>query len=248
MRRSKYEKTFYEEIQKKLFYLIPEKWDSVYLYAAVIDSPYQRPTGEMYFYYFPKGILKRKPVNAYEIPAIFNIDEDKYSELINGLFISIKKLRNLFVLDERKVWSNVTISIENFQFKVEYDYEDLNSSKYDSYERHVIWRYKYLHPELDLYSKRERSIIERYIKDVQINGTPRKDIYIEGIYDEPVHNIIEYERTMSVDEAIARNHLADKEEKKKAKKEKVKKKQKQVVEEEVNYTNNQILFGNRKKD
>ena len=32
--------------------------------------------GEMYFYYFPKGIIKKKPVNCYEIPSLFDIDED----------------------------------------------------------------------------------------------------------------------------------------------------------------------------
>lgn len=32
------EKILYSEIQKKLFYIIPEKWESIYLYASVIDS------------------------------------------------------------------------------------------------------------------------------------------------------------------------------------------------------------------
>lgn len=31
------EKLLYSEIQKKLFYIIPEKWESIYLYASVID-------------------------------------------------------------------------------------------------------------------------------------------------------------------------------------------------------------------
>ena len=57
------EKVLYSEIQKKLFYIIPEKWESIFLYASIIDVPRKRPTGEMYFYYFPKGIIKTKPVN-----------------------------------------------------------------------------------------------------------------------------------------------------------------------------------------
>lgn len=57
------EKEIYLQIQKKLFYIIPEKWESIYLYASVIEEPQKRPTGEMYFYYFPKGIIKKKAVN-----------------------------------------------------------------------------------------------------------------------------------------------------------------------------------------
>ena len=58
------EKIIYSEIQKKLFYIIPEKWESIYLYASIMDVPNKRPVGEMYFYYFPKGIIKKKPVNG----------------------------------------------------------------------------------------------------------------------------------------------------------------------------------------
>ena len=42
------EKILYTEIQKKLFYIIPEKWESIYLYASMIDIPKQKPIGEMY--------------------------------------------------------------------------------------------------------------------------------------------------------------------------------------------------------
>ncbi len=57
------EKEIYSQIQKKLFYIIPEKWESIYLYASIVEEPHKRPTGEMYFYYFPKGIIKKKAVN-----------------------------------------------------------------------------------------------------------------------------------------------------------------------------------------
>ena len=254
MLKSKHERACYEEIQKKLFYLIPEKWDSVFLYASVVDGGRKKVNGEMYFYYFPKGLIKKKVVNAYEIPSLFNIDEDKYYELINSLYNSIKKLRNLFIKKQAKVWSNVTISIENFKFKAEYDYEDLVNSRYDSYERHIIWRYNYLHTDPSLYGKREKEIINRYIYDIEVNGMPRKDVYTEGIYDEPVHNIVDYERQMSVDEAIARKNkeerMREKELEKAKQLKKKKSKSKSVVEEEEDYevyANNQILFGGYKK-
>ena len=67
----------YEEIQRKIFYMIPEKWDEVYLYASVIERLGTLETGELFFYYIPKGIIKRKPINVYEIPGKFNINEEK---------------------------------------------------------------------------------------------------------------------------------------------------------------------------
>ena len=97
------EKILYSEIQKKLFYIIPEKWECIYLYASVIDMPNQKPVGEMYFYYLPKGIIKKKFVNGYEIPSIFNIDEEQYSKLITDVYNLIKLLRERAVETKRKI-------------------------------------------------------------------------------------------------------------------------------------------------
>ena len=46
-------------------------------------------------------------------------------------------------LGEEK-WYSIVISIANFKFDVEYNYEDINDSRFNSYERHIIFRYKYL--------------------------------------------------------------------------------------------------------
>ena len=56
-------KDLYSEIRKCLFYMIPEKWESIYLYASVIQRDNGEETGEMFFYYFPKSIIKRNPIN-----------------------------------------------------------------------------------------------------------------------------------------------------------------------------------------
>ena len=42
-------KEIYEDIQKKLFYMIPEKWDKLYLYSSVLDEPDKRGRWENYF-------------------------------------------------------------------------------------------------------------------------------------------------------------------------------------------------------
>ena len=53
----------YEDIQRKLYYMIPEKWQELYLYASIIDKPDRATSGELFFYYIPKGILRKKPVS-----------------------------------------------------------------------------------------------------------------------------------------------------------------------------------------
>ena len=235
------EKQIYLEIQKRLFYIIPEKWESVYLYFSMIEEPRKRPVGEMYFYYFPKGIIKKKPVNCYEIPNAFNIDEDEYIRLIRELYNTIKNLRQIWVTKKQKSWSNLTISIENFQFKVEYNYDDLKNSPFDSYERHVIWRFHHVESNIDLLPKKDRKIIEKYAQYISQTKLPKKDLYSEGMYNKPVGNIVDFEKTLSVEEAIAQS---EREEPKQKKTPLLKKKRviEDIIEvEEEDGVNNQIL-------
>ena len=197
------EKILYSEIQKRLMYLIPEKWESIHLYASIIDSPNKKSVGEMYFYYFPKGIIKKKPINCYEIPSIFNIDEDEFANLINKLYLIIKKLRYSYYKNNKKVWYDLNITIENFQFKIEYGFDNLAKSKKTSYERHIIWRYENLGVDLKNFDKKEVSIIQDYL----LNDKPKqkkKRTYVEGLYKIPNKNIIDYEKVVTVDEAIER--------------------------------------------
>lgn len=234
------EKVLYAEIQKKLFFIIPEKWESIFLYASIIDVPNQKPVGEMYFYYLPKGIIRKKYVNGYEIPNLFNIEEEQYSKLISDVFNTIKSLRESFKKVGKRVWSNVSISIENFQFKVEFDYTNLLDSEYTSYERHIIWRYNYLKEDIELFSKKDKNIIEKYNKDISINKPLKKDMYFEGMYRLPVKNIIDYEKTLSVEEAIEQSMVKVKKDKKKINLIKSKKNRIEDEEDEEIF-NNQIL-------
>ncbi len=184
-------KEIYEDIQKRLFYMIPEKWDKLYLYSSVIDMPDGQQTGELYFYYIPKGILKKKPVNVYEIPNKFNLEEDEYIRLVKVLYNKIKLLRDEFKKTETgSLWSNITIIIENLKFKVEYNYEDLVGSDFNSYERHVIWRYNYLGIGGAQVSKKEKEILDRYILGAKTLS--RKEHYEAGIYIKDVENLIGY--------------------------------------------------------
>ena len=184
-------KELYEDIQKKIYYMIPEKWEKLYLYSSVIDMPEGKQTGELFFYYVPKGILKKKPVNVYEIPNKFNLDENEYLKLVKLLYDKIKMLREEFRKSETgKLWSNITITIQNMKFRVEYDYEDLENCEFNSYERHIIWRYEYLGIGLEQVNKKDKEILNRYLLGAKTLS--KKETYESGIYIRDVENKIAY--------------------------------------------------------
>lgn len=185
-------KEIYEDIQKKLFYMIPEKWDKLYLYSSILDTPDKEgKTGELFFYYIPKGIFKKKEVNVYEIPAKFNLDEGQYLRLVQILYAKIKELKKEFQKSERnEIWTNLTMSIQNLKFKVEYDYTDLNHSDFSNYERHIIWRYKVLGIGEEQISKEEKDILKRY--QLGAKTLVRKEHYEAGIYIRDIENVIAY--------------------------------------------------------
>lgn len=185
-------KEIYEDIQKKLFYMIPEKWESLYLYSSVIDLGNNEKTGELFFYYIPKGIFRKNPVNVYEIPIKFNIEENQYLQLVEILYNEIKILREEFRKSETgRLWTNITISIQDMKFKVEYRYDDLLNDIFDSYERHVIWRYKYLGIGIEQVGKKEKDILEKYFS--MPKQLEKKEEYSMGVYiEQDIKNIIEY--------------------------------------------------------
>ena len=228
-------KDLYFDIQKKIFYMIPEKWDKIYLYASVIENINYIETGEMFFYYVPKGILKKNPVNVYEVPAKFNIDEQEYVDLAEDLYDKIKDLREEFRKEKQKVWSNVVISIENSKFNAEYRYENLINTKFDNYDRRLIFMYKYLDIPLESFKKQERKMLQEYIKDSEL----KKDnclVYSQNIYTGDIHNFIEYGQYKS-----ERNFFDDEEYEKPKKVKRKKEKKSEEIEEEIITSKNQIL-------
>lgn len=185
-------KELYEDIQRKIYYMIPEKWDKLYLYSSIIDMPDKSQAGELFFYYIPKGILRKNPVNVYEIPAKFNLEEAEYLKLVENLYSKIKELREEFKKTQLKeAWSNLTITIQSLKFRIEYCYDDLLHNEFDSYERHVIWRYKYLEIGPEQVSKEDKEILKRYMTG---GKTLREtETYDAGIYIQDIKNIVDYD-------------------------------------------------------
>ena len=210
---SKRIKKIYEEIQKKIFYAVPGKWDELYLYASIIDRLGEVQTGEMYFYFMPKGILKRKFINVYEVPSKYDIEENEYMKLVDLLYDEIKQLRETFIKEKQKVWSNITISIKNNRFKIEYNYDTLFGGQEEYYDHHIFWRNKYLH--IEPHSKKEKNAIEQYIANIR-PSRKKDEEYDSGIYQKRQTNIITYETT-DFKETQKVEYLATKQEKSKIK-------------------------------
>ena len=168
-------KEMYEEIQRKLLYMIPEKWEAIYLYSSIIENSKSASTGELFFYYIPKGIFRKNPVNVYEVPSKFNIDEKQYLELAQKLYEDIKELREEFKrTTPGEMWSNLTISITNMKFRAEYSYEDLVNN---AFNRQV--------------SKKDKEILFRYFNGAR--NLAEVEEYNAGIYiEQDTKNIIEY--------------------------------------------------------
>lgn len=197
-------RNIYSKIQTQLFYMIPEKWEKICLYASVTKQVNNLQTGEMFFYYYPTGFLKKEPVNVYEIPNKFNIEEDTYMELVNKLYNTIYELREAFKDTEEKMWTNLTIIIENHKFNVEYGYENLLELPYDSYDRHIIWKCKYLDFPLERLKKKDRKMVEEYFIKIH-DSQKRTKTYSEGLYKNKVHNIIEYNTEEKPERSIKDN-------------------------------------------
>ena len=206
-------KDIYKEIQKMIFYAVPGKWDELYLYASIIDRLGKVQTGEMYFYFMTKGILKRKFVNVYEIPTKYNIEEDEYMQLVDLLYDKIKLLRDEFIRTEQKVWSNITISIKNNRFKIEYNYDNLIGGQEEYYDHHIFWRNKYLN--IEPRSKKEKNAIEQYLANRR-PSRKKDEEYDTGIYTKKQTNVITYETT-EFKETQKVEYLATKQENKKVK-------------------------------
>lgn len=206
-------KEVYEEIQRRIFYIVPGKWDELYLYASIIERLGKVQTGEMYFYFMPKGILKRKFVNVYEVPSKYDIEEEGYLKLVELLYESIKELREEFAKSNQTVWSNLTISIKNSRFKIEFNYDKLTGTQDSYFNHHIYWRNKYLN--IEPHNKKERQAIQEYLANRK-PSRKKDEEYDTGIYLKRKTNIITYDTTDFKDSQRV-EYIAAEHEKKKVK-------------------------------
>ena len=239
------EEQFYMKIQDHLFEMIPESWKTVFLHTSFIDIPNQIPKGELFVYYIPKGFLKRKPVNCYEIPSLFDIDEEDYSRLIASLYNVIKLLRDSYRKFRKVKFTTIDVICSNKNFIVKYGFEDLLNSRYTSEERHLIWRYENLQIDLASLDRNDRKVLEYYIEEARVSLPQKQEIVETEIYERPSQATVDYESSLTLDEIVARDKEQRRLEEKRRRKEEKRKRKKQLDILEQDDTepviNNEIL-------
>ena len=238
------EQEFYMQIQDHLFEMIPESWKTVFLHTSIIDIPNQIPKGELFVYYIPKGILKRKPVNCYEVPSLFDIDEEGYSRLITSLYNVIKKLRDSYEKKRNLKFTTIDIVCSSKKFIVKYGFEDLLNSNYSLEELHLIWRYENLQIDLDSLNRNDRKVLEYYIQESRVSLPKKQEIIETEIYERPAQATVDYEKSLTLDEIVARKKEQERIEEKKRKREekRMRKKHPELLEgAEDAVINNEIL-------
>ena len=210
------------QIQELIYYIIPEKWKNIELYISMPDSRIRK--GELFFYYLPNSIFKRQYINCYEVPYMFNISEKEYSDIMSKLynkFMILKEELNKNNRQVEEIYVHITkekyvyeIATDNIRLRKE-NIEKNMLSLFSSYENHIIWRYLNLNILPD--DKKEKNIITRYLNTVFPNLGNEKISF--DIIDENIKSIVDFEKILTVEEAIARSIYENKKKEKKKKEE-----------------------------
>ena len=210
------------QIQELIYYIIPEKWKNIELYISMPDMGIRK--GEMFFYYLPNSIFKRQYINCYEVPYMFNISEKEYSDIMSKLYNKFMILKEELNKNNRQIEEiYVHITKEKYVYEIATDNVRLRKENiernmlnlFSSYENHIIWRYLNLNILPD--DKKEKNIITRYLNTVFPNLENEKISF--DIIDENIKSIVDFEKILTVEEAIARSIYENKKKEKKKKEE-----------------------------
>ena len=196
------------QIQELIYYIIPEKWKNIELYISMPDMGIRK--GEMFFYYLPNSIFKRQYINCYEVPYMFNISEKEYSDIMSKLYNKFMILKEELNKNNRQV-EEIYVHITKTNYMMEIATDNIVLKKkdirrnmlmlYSSYENHIIWRYINLNILPD--EKRDKEIIRKYLNSEYYNL--EKEIIEFDIIDENIKSIVDFEKVLTVEEAIARS-------------------------------------------
>ncbi|MDN4592498.1 antitoxin YezG family protein [Polycladomyces subterraneus] len=113
-----------------------------------------------YFYHYPTA--NEEPVQIFDIPELFQVDEEEFEKWVDQFYEQIKNLWKEFQQSGHEPWTTFTMVFDHSgKFHVEYGYEDL--SKTDHYDRRIIWEYKsWAHSKRRLCQKDFGRIFEGY--------------------------------------------------------------------------------------
>ncbi|MDQ0927833.1 uncharacterized protein (TIGR01741 family) [Bacillus atrophaeus] len=152
----------YKKIAETVNEMIPEQWEKFLFYAQVSETG-----GGTYFYYNTPD----EPQNykySLEVPFVFTLYEDDFTEKKRKLFDLSEKLRKVFKENDQELWYSFTLSLERTgKLNISFDYTDWFSTDYSFSDQHIIWKHKYLGDEPADASLRK--IVEKYQADYPEN-------------------------------------------------------------------------------
>lgn len=152
----------YKEIAETINEMIPEQWEKFWFYAQISETG-----GGTYFYYNTPDDPQNYKYSL-EVPFIFSIDEDDFTEKKRKLFDLSEKLREVFKENDQELWYSFTLSLERTgKLNISFDYTDWFSTDYSFSDQQIIWKHKYLGEEPSDASL--KAIIEKYKADYPEN-------------------------------------------------------------------------------
>lgn len=118
---------------------IPDTWEKFYFHADINDDF----SGGIYFFFNTKESTDY--IYSEDIPEIYNVDEEEYSNERRKLYRLSKSLKQLFIENNQEPWQAITIIVdEKRSLKMDYDYADWLSSPYTPTPLMNYFEYKYL--------------------------------------------------------------------------------------------------------
>ena len=150
----------YNEIANKINEMIPAEWEQVYTMAYINEE-----SEEVFFNYTTPGSDDLHYYTA--IPEDYSVSEKIFDELLDELYESFEKLRDLFKEENQESWTSCEFDFNNEgKLNVSFDYIDWKNSEFGQIARFNYYKYKKfgIIPELD-YAKEEIKEIEQFIKE-----------------------------------------------------------------------------------
>ncbi|WP_235701754.1 immunity protein YezG family protein [Bacillus altitudinis] len=152
----------YREIAEDLNKMIPVEWDTIWMYAEMLDD-----SASSLFYF--KVSNKEEYYYSHNIPEQFQVSEDTYDSLLINLQRKLRRLKEDYAEEHSDKWTTVTMKLTAAgKMSIDFSYEDILSLGINMPKRIAIWAYE----NLGIYPKRKsvREFLKEYIKNKEKNN------------------------------------------------------------------------------
>ena len=150
----------YQEIANKINEMIPAEWEQVYTMAYINEE-----SEEVFFNYTTPGSNDLHYYTA--IPEDYSVSEKIFDELLDELYESFEKLRDLFKEENQEPWTSCEFDFTNEgKLNVSFGYIDWKNSEFGPLAQENYYKYKKfgIVPEKE-YAINKVKKVEQFIKE-----------------------------------------------------------------------------------